>query len=172
MCMCDFFCNFQFQTVHLWVFSGTCVQVTFLHRGSLFCFLEATKAISLNKFSGWGFEDKWETWVRFLGWEDLLEKGMATHSSILAWRISWTGEPGRLESMGSQRVQHNWETFTCDYEFSVESTFSLHSFLRLQPIINLSIIFLRKGDFLFVSFVLCCVCLFAVHQYNVSGAFS
>ena len=43
----------------------------------------------------------WETWVRSLGWEDPLEKGTATHSSILAWRIPWTGEPGRLQSMGS-----------------------------------------------------------------------
>ena len=102
----------------------------------------------------------WETWVRFLGWEDPLEKGMATHSSILAWRISWTEEPGRLESVGSQRVQHNWEAFTCDYEFSVESTFSLHSFLRLQPIINLSIIFLRRGDFFFVCFICFVLCLF------------
>ena len=41
-----------------------------------------------------------ETWVRSLGWEDPLEKGMATHSSILAWRIPWTKEPGRLQSMG------------------------------------------------------------------------
>ena len=43
---------------------------------------------------------KQETWVRSLGWEDLLEKGMATHSSILAWRIQWTEEPGGLQSMG------------------------------------------------------------------------
>ena len=42
----------------------------------------------------------WETWVRFLGREDPLEKEMATHSSILAWRISWTEEPGRLQFMG------------------------------------------------------------------------
>ena len=48
-----------------------------------------------------------ETWVRSLGWEDPLEKGMATHSSILAWRIPWTEEPGGLQSMGSQRVAHN-----------------------------------------------------------------
>ena len=46
----------------------------------------------------------WETWVRFLDWEDPLEKGMATHFSILAWRIPWTEEPGRLQSMGLQRV--------------------------------------------------------------------
>ena len=48
-----------------------------------------------------------ETWVRSLGWEDPLEKEMATHSSILAWKISWTEEPGGLQSMGSQRVGHD-----------------------------------------------------------------
>ena len=46
----------------------------------------------------------WETQVRSLGWEDALEKEMATHSSILAWRIPWMEEPGGLYSMGSQRV--------------------------------------------------------------------
>ena len=48
-----------------------------------------------------------ETWVQSLGWEDLLEKEMATHSSILAWRIPWTEEHGRLQPMGSQRVGHD-----------------------------------------------------------------
>ena len=48
-----------------------------------------------------------ETWVQSLGWEDLLEKEMATHSSTLAWKIPWTEEPGRLQSMGSQRVGHD-----------------------------------------------------------------
>ena len=48
-----------------------------------------------------------EIWVQSLGWEDTLEKGMATHSSILAWRIPLTEELGRLQSMGSQRVRHN-----------------------------------------------------------------
>ena len=48
-----------------------------------------------------------ETWVQFLGWEDPLEVGMATHSSILAWRSPWTEEPGRLQSVGSQRVRNN-----------------------------------------------------------------
>ena len=48
-----------------------------------------------------------ETWVQFLGWEDPLVKEMATHSSILVWKIPWTEEPGRLQSMGSQRVRHN-----------------------------------------------------------------
>ena len=46
-----------------------------------------------------------EMWVQSLGWEDLLEKEMATHSSILAWEIPWTEEPGRLQSMGLQKSQ-------------------------------------------------------------------
>ena len=49
----------------------------------------------------------WEAWVRSLGREDPLEKEMATHSSILAWRIPWMEEPGGLQSTGSQRVRHN-----------------------------------------------------------------
>ena len=48
-----------------------------------------------------------ETWVQFLGQEDLLEKEMATHSSILAWNIPWTEDLGRLQSMGSQRVGYD-----------------------------------------------------------------
>ena len=50
-------------------------------------------------------QESQETQVRSLGWEDPLEKGMATHSSILALRIPWTEEPGGLQSMGSQRVR-------------------------------------------------------------------
>ena len=52
----------------------------------------------------------WETRVQSLGQEDILEKEMATHSSILAWKIPWTEKPGRLQSMGSQRVVHDWVT--------------------------------------------------------------
>ena len=48
-----------------------------------------------------------ETWVQSLGWEDPLEKEMATHSSILAWKMPWTEEPGGLQSMRSQRVGHD-----------------------------------------------------------------
>ena len=51
-----------------------------------------------------------------LGWEDPLEKGMATHSSILAWRIPWTEEPGGLQSMGSQRVGNDWATKTFTFK--------------------------------------------------------
>ena len=53
-----------------------------------------------------------ETWVWSLGQEHLLAEEMATHSSILAWRIKWTEESGRLQFMGLQRVRHDWETNT------------------------------------------------------------
>ena len=51
-----------------------------------------------------------ETQVQSLGWEDPLEKEMATHSSTLAWKTPWTEEPGELQSMGLQRVRHGWAT--------------------------------------------------------------
>ena len=54
----------------------------------------------------------WEICVWFLGWEDSLEEGMATHSSVLAWKIPWTEEPGGLQSMGLQRVGQVWATNT------------------------------------------------------------
>ena len=59
---------------------------------------------------------KWETWVRSLGWEDHVKKGMTTYSSILAWRFPWTEEPGGVQSMGSQRVGHNWATNTFTFK--------------------------------------------------------
>ena len=49
----------------------------------------------------------WETWVQSLGWEDPLEKGMAFHSSILAWGIPWTEKLGRLQPVGLQRIGHD-----------------------------------------------------------------
>ena len=52
----------------------------------------------------------WETWVQSLGWEDPLEKEMATHSSILAWRIPWSEQPGGQQSTGLQRVRLSWAT--------------------------------------------------------------
>ena len=62
-------------------------------------------------------QETWETRVPSLGREDPLEEAMAAHSSILAWRIPWTEEPGGLQSQGSQRVRHNWNdlahTHTC-----------------------------------------------------------
>ena len=62
-----------------------------------------------------------ETWIWFLGWEDLLEKEMASHSSILAWEIPQTEKPGRLQSLGSQRVGHNWAT-SLDWPLPVSLT--------------------------------------------------
>ena len=62
----------------------------------------------------------WETWVRSLGWEDPLEEGMATHSSILAWRILMDRGAWRLQSLGQQRVRHDWATehSTACFQFS------------------------------------------------------
>ena len=66
-------------------------------------------------FSWWlnGKESACKMWVWSLGREDPLEEGMATHSSVLAWRSPWTEEPGRLQTTGSQRVGHNWSNLAC-----------------------------------------------------------
>ena len=77
-----------------------------------------------------------ETWVLSLGWEDPLEKAMATHSSALAWKIPWAEESGGLQVMGSRRVRHNWATNTFTFLDSTEETLtpSLHLTLnRLSP---------------------------------------
>ena len=76
-----------------------------------------------------------ETWVQSLGQEDVLEKDMATHSSILAWKIRWTEEPGRLQSMGSQRVGH-------DSDFTHSLTHSLHWYLskKISHVLKIRII--------------------------------
>ena len=68
-----------------------------------------------------------ETQVRSLGWEDSLEKALATHSGILAWIIPWTEEPGRLQSMGLQRLGHNRAT-------NIYSFF--HNFLKRSRFLN------------------------------------
>ena len=75
-----------------------------------------------------------ETWLRPLGWQDPLEKGTATHSTILAWRIPWKEEPGRLQSMGSQRVEHDSVTFT----FSLSGDSQMSSFPEPPPVCTLS----------------------------------
>ena len=67
----------------------------------------------------------WETWVQSLGPEDSLEKEMTTHSSILAWRISWMEEPGRLQSTGLQRVGHDCTT---SFSFLLEHSLALPFF--------------------------------------------
>ena len=66
----------------------------------------------------------WEIQVQSLGREDPLETGMATHSSILPWRIPWTVEPGRLQSMESQRVRHTTGRLTLHFEVFTDSEFA------------------------------------------------
>ena len=74
-----------------------------------------------------------ETWVWSLGREDPLEEGMAVHSSILAWKIPWTEEPGGLQSIGSQRVGHNWSNLACTHRCSFHSQNQLQ-LLRLRSL--------------------------------------
>ena len=68
-----------------------------------------------------------EMWVRSLSWKDPLKKGMATHSSIPAWRIPWTEEPGGLQSMGSQSLGHNRGTNTHTVFFGVVIILSIYN---------------------------------------------
>jgi len=95
-----------------------------------------------------------ETRIQSLSQEDLLEKEMATHSSILAWKIPWTEEPGRLQAMRSQRVRQDWVTSLCNltspFFFLRKQTF----FLALKPLFSWSLLsrslltdFLKKTTF-------------------------
>ena len=86
-----------------------------------------------------------ETWVWPLGREDALEKEMANHSSILAWEIPWTEEPGRLQSMGSQTVGHNWVNNTF-----IECTLSLYVCLQCP-----SQAFPARGEYSFLKLIFC-----------------
>ena len=81
-----------------------------------------------------------ETWIRSLGWEDPLQKGMAAHSSILAWEISWTKEAGGLQSLASQRVGHDWgiNTYTTHTHIETSGRASLISTFLSTP--------LKEGD--------------------------
>ena len=74
----------------------------------------------------------WEPWVWSLGWEDPLEKAMATHSSILAWKTPWMEEPGSLQFMGSQRVGHNWATWL-SFPKSLQSCLTLCDSMGHSP---------------------------------------
>ena len=85
--------------------------------------------------------EMWETQVWSLGWEDPLEEGIATHSSILAWRIPWTEEPGGLQSMGSQRLGHNWVTKHTYIFYSLEC-WSSENLCDLCPVFFYALTFL------------------------------
>ena len=85
-------------------------------------------------------ESAWNggNWVGSLGWEDLLEENTATHSSTLAWRIPWTEEPGWLQSMGWQRVRHDWAHSSNTLKW-LSLTIRIPTFLEYNPITNLSL---------------------------------
>ena len=74
------------------------------------CWITLNRLQRTSLVAQMGLPTMWETWVQSLGWEDPPEKEMAPHSSTLAWEIPWTKETGRLQSMGSQKVEHDWET--------------------------------------------------------------
>ena len=97
-----------------------------------------------------------ETRVRSLGQEDPLEKVLATHSSILAWRIPWTEEPDGLQSMGSHRVGHDWATNT--FFFTYFSAWTI-SFYHLSFIV-------KFRDITLFSLYLCCYKLWEVSCYR------
>ena len=85
--------------------------------GKLYCFLNKHRTPLVAQMVK-RLSTMWETRVQSLGREDLLEKEVATHSSILAWKIPWIEEPGRLQSMGLQRVGHD---FTFTFHFHQEA---------------------------------------------------
>ena len=102
-----------------------------------------------------------ETWVQSLGWEDPPEKGKATHSSIVAWRISWT-----IQSMGSQRVRHHWVTFTftsyTHYPYTASlSTYFSTTFCVLRRILAtqtlLAIWFARSTMYMHIFCLYACI---------------
>ena len=92
-----------------------------------------------------------ETWVWSLGWEDLLEKEVTTHSSIPAWRIPWTEEPGGLQFMGSQRVGHDWSDWASKYIHSDPVYFNCYTELHYRNKLQ-SIFFF----FFIICFPCCC----------------
>ena len=97
-----------------------------------------------------------KTWVCSLGQEYPLEKGMAPHSSILAWRIPWTEGPGGLQSIGLQKVGHNWVTYTFTFFFNVSIKFIfcflfyrfLFILLEIKKMLSVDLFFF-KGVFLY-----------------------
>ena len=112
-------------------------------------------------------QESLDAWVLLVAREDPLQEGMATHSSILAWRILWTEEPGRLQFIGLQRVRHNWSEWTLTHakqtrysetSISVENLSSHWSFLYFLSFFKIWVTFLITGDNLGCMYV--CVCVF------------
>ena len=103
-----------------------------------------------GKESAWNAENP----GLILSWEDPLEKGMATHSSILAWKIPWTEEPGGLQSMGLQRVGHNWATDTFTFN-SQHSEYAMLLPFWAQGMFVTELIMLSDFQSIFMGFLLC-----------------
>ena len=124
----------------------------------------------------------WETSVTSLGQEDPLEKEMATHSSILAWKIPWTEETGKLQSMGSQRVGHDWVTsLSLCYTRVYKTKFSYYYennwiFVGMWDSNNATCTWMKSSSFLFLfSCVLTscsfCLSLFSLPAFGGGGLF-
>ena len=107
----------------LWVYLSESIS-SFLKQGYKNCHLGSWEVFHIKHLAQWGSQVTLvlknlpanagsirETWVWSLGWEDPLEEGMTTHSSVLAWRTPWTEKSGGLQSIGLHRVRHNWSDF-------------------------------------------------------------
>ena len=114
-----------------------------------------------------------ETWVQSLGREDPLEKEMAINCSTLAWKIPWTEDPGRLQSIGSQRVGHNWATSLSSF-LCCSKAFKFNSFLMIPFAWYIfSYHFTFKSSLLlylhsFVGNICLGLCLIKINQGNIS----
>ena len=109
-----------FMAVRWWCCSEFCHKVCLVHLWCIFISLLLPPFTSLVAQTVKCLSTMWQTQIRSLGWQDLLEKEMAIHSSTIAWKIPWTEESGRLQSMGSQRVRHDWATsFLPPFDHSV-----------------------------------------------------
>ena len=93
----------------------------------------------------------WETWVWSLGLEDPLEKKMATHSSTIAWKITWTEKPGRLQSMGSQRVGHDRATSLTQRPLLYISVNFTNSFIMIFSFGDRNLIIEQSQDYLLIK---------------------
>ena len=103
----------------------------------------------------------WETWVLSLGQEDPLEKEMATHSSTHAWKILWTKEPGRLQSMGSQTVGHDWATSLLLFS---SPTLACRFFLPLSHLGSpFKVLYYKIRCVLFI-FCICFLCMYYFYE--------
>ena len=108
----------------------------------------------------------WETRVWPLGWEDPLKEGMATDSSILAWRISWTEEPRGLQPMGSQRVRRDWAAKHCTAQYAyVNLKFLVYPSL-FSPLVMISLLPMSVGAFLFCKQVHLCHILDSTSEWH------